>query len=357
MINRDMLYLILYALAARNGREAALFGDCASLAHEAFTRSLAGEAFPTLWFELPLMGEPWFDLHVLASRDDLSADMRFLACETGGQSELFAWFVQEKHAAVVKQLALSYDVSRGDIDRPAVQLLVRAKDTDVVCEFLEVADRPDLAPAYRDFASRIPQDWFACYTGVFPGRPEMGLRVECIPHPSRYLAYAQDVSLLAADLRAAGLQDPSNRLLEYCTRLAPWRLEFQFDLDEHGVVGPTFGTSVHCDSLVGPKNARLYDPNGAAGAIFGMVENWGLADDRWHLLDDLAFAKNVSHEGDTRCLYCCPSMIKLRWRDGMPVDAKLYIEAGVRTPIRNTLDDGAVSSGIAADATSPEEHT
>lgn len=42
MLDRTMLYDLIYALAAIDGREEKLFGDCAPLAHEAFMRGLAG---------------------------------------------------------------------------------------------------------------------------------------------------------------------------------------------------------------------------------------------------------------------------------------------------------------------------
>ena len=42
MLDRTMLYDLIYALAAIDGREEKLFGDCAPLAHEAFQRGLAG---------------------------------------------------------------------------------------------------------------------------------------------------------------------------------------------------------------------------------------------------------------------------------------------------------------------------
>lgn len=48
MINRIMLYDVIYALTARGGREAVLFGNCAPLAHEAFVRSLAGDGLKWL---------------------------------------------------------------------------------------------------------------------------------------------------------------------------------------------------------------------------------------------------------------------------------------------------------------------
>lgn len=45
-MNPLIIYSIVYALAARDGREEALFGQCAPFARQAFERSLAADAFP-----------------------------------------------------------------------------------------------------------------------------------------------------------------------------------------------------------------------------------------------------------------------------------------------------------------------
>lgn len=63
----------MYQIAAADGREEALFGNCQPLAREAFSRSLAGDGFPAAWFEVPLSGKPRFDLHVAIPREALAA--------------------------------------------------------------------------------------------------------------------------------------------------------------------------------------------------------------------------------------------------------------------------------------------
>ena len=141
MIDRFVLYNILYALAAKDGREAVLFGNCADAACTAFEHSLACEAFPELWFEIPLAGEPWFDLHALTSRDDLSPEMTFSEGQTGGCPTAFQWFASQSD--VVRQLALSWDTGKGEAVSPAVQLLVTKQEEQVTCGFLEAAGRPD----------------------------------------------------------------------------------------------------------------------------------------------------------------------------------------------------------------------
>ena len=382
-MDRLMAYKILYALAARDGREAALFGDCAPLAERAFEHSIPGDAFPELWFELPLMGEPWFDLHALTSVESLDSNTEFTADEVGGHEGAFRWFAAQGKG--VRQMALSWDTGSGDMSSPAVQLLLRTSLCDTTCDFLKAAGRPDAAPAYRTFFNRLPKGWFACYTGVFPSRPGHNLRVECIPDSGLQREYITNPQLLESHLKQVGLQDLGETIVPRCCQLAdtPFQLEFQFDVMPDGSAGPTFGASLRFGDS-SDDDWGSFDPDGAAGELMRQVEAWGLADERWRLLADAAFAKHVkppkpkagsadapdapavpagavapaapdapagaagaaepaapdapdagssqsvasSNGGFT--LYCIPTFVKLRWRAGDPLDAKAYLIAGVQ---------------------------
>ena len=330
MLDRSFVYNIIYALAARDGRGERLFGDGFALSCEAFERSLPGGGFPELWFEMPLLGDPWFDLHALASHETIGSRTTFSEHETGGYPELFSWFVQQGPEA--RQLALSWDVSSGDITHPAAQLLVRSPKPDTTCSFLEAAGRADAAPSYRAFLDRLPEGWFACYTGVFPAREGMNLRVECIPPYRQQQAYAEDPALLASHLRQMGLTELGSNLVERCQLMASsaFQLEFQFDVDVDGCAGPTFAASVRFGSPDGSSGYELYDPEGAGGELMRQVEAWGLADDRWRLLHGASFAKRMTLGDASALLYNYLAFLKLRWREGEPVDAKVYYMAGVQ---------------------------
>ena len=335
---QEWVYSIIYALAALDGRERVLFGNCAPLAHEAFLNGLVGEAFPELWFEVPLAGDPWFDLHMLVEPKDVpdSLDERSIA---GGYPEVFAWFANRQEG--VRQLALSYDVSAGKIDSPAVQLLVNSHDPEVTCEFLAASGRADAIAAYRDFVKRIPQGWYPCYTGVFPrasqadapltGR-ESWVRIECIPTAGMQREYAENPALLEEHLRQAGLREFGDTLISHCQRLAqtPFQFECQFDLSNDGELRQVLGASVRFQPPSSNDERQSFRVDGAAGALMREVESWGLADNRWRLLADTAYTKRMKRGDIARTLYCYPAFIKIRWVHGEPLDAKAYLVAGTQ---------------------------
>ena len=329
-MDRVMLYQIIYALAACNGREKALFGSCAPRAREAFVQSLVGTGFPELWFELPFLGEPWFDLHVLAAREDLGVGIAYDEAPCGGVPEVFRWFGSQGMDA--RQLALSWDTSFPELVQPAVQLLRRTRDTQLTCDFLAAAGRSDAESAYRAFEARLPEGWFACYTGVFPQRREPFLRVECIPPRDQQRAYAADPALLADHLRQVGLADLGDTLVERCQVLAdtPFQLEFQFDVTPEGTAGSTFSASVRFAAPSDEGEGTPFDADGAGGTLMKQVEAWGLADDRWRQMAETGFSKRVKMRDNSCLLWCFPAFLKLRWRAGEPVDAKAYLIAGAQ---------------------------
>ena len=319
-MDRVFLYDMIYALAASEGRGEALFGSSAACAHEAFSRSLVGEGyFPELWFELPLLGEPWFDLHALASAGDVDA------CGSFGDGAV-AWFAAQERD--VRQLALSWDCGAGAVSEPAVQLLVERDNADVTCGFLEAAGRGDAVGAYHAFVPRLPEGWFACYTGVFPQRARPHLRVECVVEQRLQEAYAEDLGLLEAHLRQVGFDAFDGTLLPRCAAMArtPFALEFQFDVEPDGTAGSTLGVSLR---FAQPPGDGVWCAFDAAEPLMEMVEAWGLADGRWRLLSGTAFAKRLTLGESSVLLWCFPAFLKLRWCDGAPLDAKAYLMAGV----------------------------
>ena len=329
-MNNQFLFQLLYAIVTSNGREAELFGGSFSAACEAFRKSVAGDYFPELWFEVPLMGDPWFDLHALVSHGDVDpAAIPALGVGDGAAAGL-RWFAEQRED--VRQLALSWDTGSGNAETPAVQLLIAGDDPSVSVDFLSVVGRPDAADAYMALHERLPEGWFACYAGTFPQREWPLLRVECIPSAELQLAYAEDEELLGRRLRQIGFDAFDDTLLTRCRELAdtPFQIEYQLDVLPDGTASPTLGVSLRFHVTPDGPRRHPFDEDGDAGKLMRRLEEWGLVDERWHALAQTAFAKRVKRGSVSQTLWCYPTFIKLRWRDGKPLDAKAYIAGGVQ---------------------------
>lgn len=351
-MNRLTMYDIIYSLAAMDGREAALFGDYAPAAREAFSRSLVGESFPEIWLEIPLTGEPWLDFHALTSRKDI-ADETGAASEPSdtntldaaseletrspkitfsGQGEDYAnalaWFAaQEPHK--VRQIALSYDTHLNDVDHPAVQLLVNGKDLEVPVGFLKAAGRPDAEASYRAFAASMPANWYACYVGVFPGRQSASsspwVRVECIVGDKSQRAYAEDAGALRNDLAAIGLERFEDGAIEDIQTLArsPFPLELQFNIGADGAALPTVSASVRFQPEDWTDSARTTE----IMRLASWLQSRSLADGRCVQLAKTTYAKRATRNGESVLISCFPAFVKLRFSEGEPTFAKAYLMA------------------------------
>ncbi len=341
----ETLYNIIYALAARDGREAALFGDCAPYAREAFSRSLVGDAFPELWFEIPLTGNPWFDFHALVSRKDVAEGQSTYAEYCGPYADALAWLVAQK-PYTVRQLALSFDTHVHDLEHPAVQLLLGAFDMSVPLAFLEVVGRLDAKDSYRTFVESIPQEWYACYVGTFPGREASSasrwVRVECVVGDVLQHAYANDAAKLREHLARVGLGSLCESAIADIRRLAqtPFPLEFQFNVGPNGKALPVLSASVRLQ----PVDWKEVSRRNAIDSLVGWLQSRNLADDRCALLPQTVFAKRVTRGDFSTTIYCLPAFVKLRWREGMPPDAKAYLLAGIQGEYIRQRKDGRYDS-------------
>ena len=324
----DVLYDLICGLAAGEGREQALFGSSAPLAREAYLRSLAGEEPPIIWFEVPLLGAPRFDLHVALSREALRGDVRFRPGAGNGYDELLRWYAQEEQGGC--GLAFAYDVGEGRIDEPAVHVNVNDVPLGDMGRFFALAKDDGAAGLYADFVSRLPRGWRVLYTGVHPGRPGSPVRIDCGCGKELQDAYADNISLFEADLRACGFAatGPALRDLAGLVLGSPFGLELQFDVMRDGSVGHTLGVSAAFALHAADAVRSLFGEGGPAAALMGEVERRGLSDARWRHIPDATFAKLVPVDGTICALYCTPTFLKLRMRDGEPLDAKMYLQAG-----------------------------
>ena len=327
-MDRMRMYDLIYALAAQGGREAVLFGDCAPAAREALSRSLAGAKLPEIWLEAPLSGDPWLDFHALVAYEDVAGTQAAFPGQGGAYADAIAWFAAQP-PKTVRQLALSYDTRTGDVDNPAVQLLVSGRDESVPLGFLEAIGLSSAKPAYRTFARNMPAEWYACYVGAFPSRQTAGsppwVRVECLVNEESQRAYAESAEALLEDLARVGLESVGENAVASIQELArsPFPLEFQFNVGPEGTVLPVISSSVRFqpgDWTDGARKAEIH-------RLMRWIQDRGLADERWERLDETLIATRVTYGDDTTLLACFPTFVKLRWRAGQSPDAKAYLMA------------------------------
>ena len=331
MLDRLSIYDAIYLLSAEGPVEEALYGSCAALAHTAFERSLIGDEFPIIWFEVPLTGEPRFDLHVAISRTALKSGVSFLPGAGSGYDELFRWYAEEEVGGA--GLAFAFDVSEGRIDQPAVHVNVNNAPLDDVHRFFDLAAGEGAAERFAGFVARLPRGWNVWYTGVHPGRPGAPVRVDCFVNKECQSLYLEDLALFEADLKALGFEAMSPALFDVARLVlaSPYNLELQFDVMADGSCGPTIGISAAFTMRSAMHMRPLFEENGAAAQLMEGIEGLGVADGRWRYVPRAMYSSVTSVNDERLMLYCLPTFVKVRVRNGALLDAKLYFQASAKT--------------------------
>ena len=97
---------------------------------------------------------------------------------------------------------------------------------------------------------------------------------------------------------------------------------------EDGLVGSTIGVSAGFPLAAASRIRPLFEEGGEAAKLLAQVEQKGLADERWRLVPGTIHSTIVD-TGDAKvALYNMPTFVKLRVREGEPLDAKIYLQAG-----------------------------
>ena len=195
--------------------------------------------------------------------------------------------------------------------------------------FFDLAAGEGAATRFEAFVARLPKGWHVWYTGVHPGRVGAPVRVDCFVEDALKRAYAEDPSLFERDVRAAGMQAASPALLDLAKPIlnSPFGLELQFDVMEDGSTGPTVGISAAFTFGSATHVRQLFEDGNDIARLMCAIEGLGLADERWRHIADASFTTAVNLKGESLVLYCVPTFVKLRLRDGAPLDAKVYLQA------------------------------
>ncbi|MBO4375547.1 MAG: hypothetical protein J5829_10630 [Lachnospiraceae bacterium] len=324
----ELIYNLIYFALTKDGKDE-LFGRRIEADSDVLKKSFAGSDFPEIWFELPLLGDAWYDLHVLTSRSSLEPEIQLP--EGILHPELFRWFSKSQGT---RQLAMSHDLSKGIYDSPAVQLLIGGCEISTCCDFLSKAGNPAATPAYRAFRDRIPKEWFACYLGTFPQRDDLSLRVECIPTAQMQKTYSEREDLLRRDLSMAGfrISDEMLKLVKFMA-CQPFPIEFQFNVDKEGCAAPVLGVSLRF-LIPGGRYPHLAfsAENKSVISLMSMLSSEGLCDKRWQMLPGCAFARRISAGSASVRFGGYTAFIKVRMTPDRLTDAKAYIVAKVFEP-------------------------
>lgn len=347
------IFDIICSHAARHGRDEKLFGKNFPVAREAIARSLAGTHFSEIWFEVPLLGEPRFDLHVCLSDETIKARKTLPVDLIDGDFNAAFELYADKKKYGGYGFALAFDISEGKTKSHALHLLDTAPFCDVD-KFFEAVGSRKAGEHFLNFVERAPKAWHVWYYGLLTARADKPLRIDFLVSRAVKEAYAQDISLLARHLKDVGFSAVSDTFLARTKEIAamPFVMELQFDVLPDGSTGSTIGTSfsfgkfpkerkeIPADDIAAHmENSQVVNCNisaaelkkdfsqGEVASLMEKIQSWGLADERWQLLPEATFTKGLSLGAVSLEIVNRPRFMKLRYKEGKPFDAKVYFQA------------------------------
>ena len=327
-----VLYRALYRELAAQERGEALFGSCGDLAREAFDSAAAGPRMPTVYFEIPLLGEPRFDLQVCVSREDGAVERELPVTALPQLGPLMDWLQRSEDCPGVD---LAFDVGAGDVRSPQVMALMTDGVLRDVAGFFAAAGDGQAAKRFVRRTRHVPLGWRIWYVGLAPQRAGRPVRLDYSVGPRRQRRYLEDMALFAKDLLSLGYQSGEEQL-GWCRQLMelPFGPNLQLDVLEDSTVGPVLGYSL-CMPGWGPAKSRESLVQGDLRWACELLQAWGLVDDRWRELAGCCIGREivvpVGKGTSAFALRCVPTFLKVRMTAQRLLDAKAYLMCDIVT--------------------------
>ena len=310
-----------------------LFGDMGEKENRAaLQEKLCGRPFSQLFLEFPLAGTAGFDLHVIFDSKDIRQGVPFPADIYGSHGQLFSWFGGKDRGK--DGLDVVYDLRDGMDTPPMVYLKTRKNETELIDGFFAHAGAAEAAMRFREKRALLPAGWDTWYTGVHTGRKGKPLRIGSFLSNALKERYAKNIGLFEETIAAVGFPSPLSHALGDKLRELfrfPFEIDIQLDVMEDGSIGDTLGISLLTGSSGRNALAESF-ASGAARDVMLLLEEWGVADDRWQHIPAATYqvaATVRSADGDKRrfVLTSHLAFLKVRFRGtgALAHDAKAYL--------------------------------
>lgn len=327
-------YQVLLLQAADEGRGPILFGDSFERARYAVLPFLVGEQMPSVYLEHPLIGDPFLDVTLLYSKVKTGTYIESdLAKDSGA---MFDWFSSVDTEG--ESITCGYELDTKDPTLPQAAMHFQPRShLELVEPFCKAVGEPERAKLYLDLASRMPKGWPLSFFGLFRGRPDFPLRACGYMSMNEREACAKNPAHIAECFNHIGFDAYDDAMLDeigLAMDTTPGAIDFQFDIYPDGSLGSTFAIDTQFE-IDQPETVQDAFENGDCAGLMALLEDWGIADERWHLSIASTFARAIPVELEdgsyARFAFALmPQWAKIRWSKGVLQPSKLYLLASAK---------------------------
>ena len=320
---------VLLLQAADNGRGPMLFGDSLARARAQAAPFMVGGDFPNTYLEFPLIGDPFLDVTVLYKDLDPGVTVDSPAAE--GSEAMLAFQAEAYERFEDVNCGFELDTKAPELPRAAIHFQPR-KHRELVAPFCEAIGEPERAQTYLDFNERLPEGWELSFFGLFRGRPGGAMRV-CGYLPADVKeACVQDPGYIGKTFDEIGFSAYDEHMLSQVSqlmRVTPGGIDFQFDVYPDGHLSEVFAIDAQF-GIEQPEAVMTSFTDGPGAAVMRQLQDWGVADGRWRLGAEAAFARAlpvVLEDGSVGrfAFTLMPQWVKARWINGVLQPSKLYL--------------------------------
>lgn len=305
-----------------------VFGTSPDLACDTYRHCLVGDAQPLVWLEVPLLGEPGFDMDISYRRDQLSAGDRFILGDGYGYQPLIDWVASTKQLPF--GIGIAVDLMDGEGGH-GVYVNTNNIDAEMRDGFFRAIGQEEAGVRLARVAARQPDGWVQAEDGVFIGRPDCPARIAWLVDEQLKREYVRDPRLLANHLRQVGFTAlDGSQLACLCDMAAtPFKMWIELDVLADGSVGDSLGADYYFSSPVLNRRRPSFAEGTPATRAMEALRAHGLIDERWHLLADATTATLVplNDEEGGRSAFLMrsePTFVKPKWVPGKTPFAKVY---------------------------------
>ena len=327
---REQAMVDIFEHMAADGRADALLGAGPERAIDSYRRFSTEHAGPCVIVEMPLLGDPSYDVLSGNYQRRLQPGERLADASQVAAQAALDWAIAWKGDTPVA-LQFELDEAGGADQRPGIHCRHRGQ-IDAAEAFYEAIGEAWRAPLYREAAERMPREWSCQYAAVFPGRAGKVTRMELELAGEACERAAADPSYMRDCFETIGFHAYDQAMLDTISELAAMRPvhSLQFDILEDGTLGETFSLASYFESQ-GAATRTVFADGGTANKMCTFYERLGIADDRWRLIEGALVASKKAALSDqgfisviSLLLPCCA---KAKWRGAKLLPGKFYLTA------------------------------
>ena len=331
MISSSTALQMLLLHAASAGRGELLFGGSLERVKKYlpdFVDPFDLDHFPDLYLEFPLLGDPFLDITVLYP--SIPEDAQIASPLAEDTDQMIAWLSRMKSKYPDVCGGFEIDTKLPSSITAAIGFQPRAH-AELAKEFCEIIGERQYGQLYGKTAERMPADRKPSYFALFKGRPDSPLRIGGYMNQEQVASCAEDPDVLIRLFTAVGFtayDDAMIREIRSVLAVSPGTVDFQFDIFPDEAVGNSFAIDT-AFAIQQPEAvmAAFYDREGSGAKYIGLLQKWGLADERWKKALDAVFARALPLRDGALTFSLFPQWFKVRWTDKKLQPSKMYLLA------------------------------